>query len=136
MESGTSGSDAGGSPARRRAATEAIDEARAGSARLIESLTRLWDDVVEASALVANDDEHDPEGATVAFERAQLRDVLKQAHADLDALERAAERIRTGDYWICEHCGGPIAPERLVARPTARTCIGCAADAAAGGAAR
>ncbi|MET9480190.1 TraR/DksA C4-type zinc finger protein [Streptomyces sp. NPDC006638] len=124
MESRTN--SAGGSPTQRRAATEAIDEARAGSARLIESLTRLWDDVVQASALVATDDEHDPEGATVAFERAQLRDVLKQAHADLDDLERAAERIRTGEYWVCERCGGPISAERLTARPTARTCIGCA----------
>ncbi|MGZ4608520.1 MAG: TraR/DksA C4-type zinc finger protein [Blastococcus sp.] len=27
---------------------------------------------------------------------------------------------------MCENCGRPIAPERLAARPAARTCIDCA----------
>ncbi|WP_181763590.1 TraR/DksA family transcriptional regulator [Streptomyces albidus (ex Kaewkla and Franco 2022)] len=123
MENGTG--NARSSPD-QRAATERIDEARASGVRLIESLRRLWDGVVEASEQANIDDEHDPEGATVAFERAQLRDVLKQAHADMDDLDRAAERLRTGDYWVCDICGGPIAVERLAARPTATTCIRCA----------
>ncbi|MFE2429428.1 TraR/DksA family transcriptional regulator [Streptomyces sp. NPDC059373] len=121
---------AGNSPAQRRAATELIDEARAGKVRLIESLERLWDGVVEASAVSNIDDEHDPEGATVAFERAQLRDALKQARADVQDLDRAAERVRTGEYWVCECCGGPIAAARLTARPTATVCIACANKAA------
>ncbi|MFJ4921502.1 TraR/DksA family transcriptional regulator [Streptomyces sp. NPDC088725] len=94
--------------------------------RLIDSLARLWDDVVAASALTGNDDEHDPEGATVAFERAQLRDVLKQARADLEELDRAAQRVAAGEYWVCERCGEPIPAARLTARPTATTCVGCA----------
>ncbi|QZY20935.1 TraR/DksA family transcriptional regulator [Streptomyces decoyicus] len=101
-------------------------EDRASTERLIGSLTRLWDGVVEAASLTANDDEHDPEGATVAFERAHLRDMLKQAHADLDDLDRAAQRIASGAYGSCERCGGPISSGRLTARPTARTCIDCA----------
>ncbi|WP_051817919.1 TraR/DksA family transcriptional regulator [Streptomyces sp. NRRL S-1813] len=117
---------AGGSRAQWTAAAERIAEDRAGTERLIGSLTRLWDGVVEAASLTANDDEHDPEGATVAFERAHLRDMLKQAHADLDDLDRAARRIATGAYGSCERCGGPISSGRLTARPTARTCIGCA----------
>ncbi|WP_189935172.1 TraR/DksA family transcriptional regulator [Streptomyces sulfonofaciens] len=117
---------AGLSAARARAAAEAIDRARAETVRLIDSLSRLWDNVVAASALTGNDDEHDPEGATVAFERAQLRDALKQARADLADLDRAFERLRTGAYGTCERCGGPIGAERLDARPTARTCIDCA----------
>ena len=117
---------AASSPAQRKAAAERIDDARASGQRLIDSLTRLWDGVVEASTMTNIDDEHDPEGATVAFERAQLRDMLRQARADLDDLDRAAERVRTGAYWVCERCGGPIAPERLAARPTATVCITCA----------
>ncbi len=116
----------GGSRAQWTAAAERIAEDRASTERLIGSLTRLWDGVVEAASLTANDDEHDPEGATVAFERAHLRDMLKQAHADLDDLERAAQRIATGAYGSCERCGGPISAGRLTARPTARTCIDCA----------
>jgi RNA polymerase-binding transcription factor DksA len=120
---------AGDSPAQRRVATALINEARAGNVRLIKSLERLWDGIVEAAAGSNVDDEHDPEGATVAFERAQLRDALKQARADLEDLDRAAQRVRTGEYWVCERCGGPIAAARLIARPTATVCIACASKA-------
>ena len=74
------------------------------------------------------DDEHDPEGATIAFERQQivaLTAQLQRSRADIEwALERGS------GYGTCEVCGEPIAPERLEARPTARTCIGCASRAA------
>lgn len=115
----------GPSPGERREAAARIDEARAGNERLVASLTRLWDGVVEASAQSNIDDEHDPEGATVAFERAQLRDALKQARSDLEDLDRAAERLHAGEYWVCERCGGPIPAARLAARPTASRCIDC-----------
>jgi DnaK suppressor protein len=119
-----------GDPAEElRSATARISEARRGYAQLIDSLSRLWDGVVEASAMTNIDDEHDPEGATVAFERAQLRDALKQARADLDDLERAARRLESGEYWVCERCRGPIPTERLTARPAASTCITCASRA-------
>ncbi|HEX5406911.1 MAG TPA: TraR/DksA C4-type zinc finger protein [Pseudonocardiaceae bacterium] len=104
----------------------AIAEARADTERLVESLTRQWAAIVDASELTTNDDEHDPEGATIAFERAQVQAMLAQARADLADLDIAAERVRTGRYRVCEQCGGPIADERLTARPAARTCIVCA----------
>lgn len=94
--------------------------------RLIDSLTRQWDAIVDASALTSNDDEHDPEGATIAFEREQVRAVLTQARADLGDLDRAAERVLAGGYLVCERCGGSISVDRLAARPAARTCIACA----------
>lgn len=103
-----------------------IAEARADTTRLVESLTRRRDAIVEASALTTNDDEHDPEGSTIAFERAQVQGLLNQARVDLADLDRAAERVRTGEYRVCERCGGPIAAGRLAARPAARTCITCA----------
>jgi hypothetical protein len=51
------------SPAQRRTAEELIGEERVRTVRLIDSLMRQWDGIVEASALTINDDEHDPEGA-------------------------------------------------------------------------
>lgn len=63
--------------------------------RLIDSLMRQWDGIVEASALTIHDDEHDPEGATIAFERAQVEAMLRRARVDLDDLDRAAKRILT-----------------------------------------
>jgi DnaK suppressor protein len=93
----------------------------------IAALRRDWDDIVESSTLVANDDEHDPEGATLAFERAHLEALLDRARSRLEDLDQMAERLREGTYGVCEGCGQPIAFERLQARPVARTCIDCAA---------
>jgi RNA polymerase-binding transcription factor DksA len=107
-------------------AVHRIAEARADTVRLVESLSRQWDAIVEASTLTTNDDEHDPEGATVAFERAQVQDMLRQARVDLTDLDTADQRLRAGTYLVCERCGGPIAEDRLAARPAARTCIVCA----------
>jgi DnaK suppressor protein len=75
------------------------------------------------------DDEHDPEGATIAFERAQVAALLEQARSRLAELDRALVTLETqgpSAYAICENCGRPIAPGRLEARPSARTCIDCA----------
>ena len=44
--------------------------------------------------------------------------------ADVDA---AVTAVEAGTYGRCESCCSPIAPERLAVRPTARTCITCAA---------
>jgi len=100
--------------------------ARARTAAQVDALARDLDQIFEASELVSTDDEHDPEGATIAYERAQVTALLAQAREDLDALGRAlAELERTG-RGRCEGCGEPIAFERLLALPTARTCIRCA----------
>lgn len=46
--------------------------------------------------------------------------------AELEALSAALERLDEGSYGTCLGCGGPIAPGRLLAVPTATRCIGCA----------
>ena len=95
----------------------------------MQSLQRSFDEMVVASRDSNADDEHDPEGATIAFERAQLVAVLRQANADLDELDAAVRRLEDGSYGVCERCGLPIPPARLDARPSARRCISCAAHA-------
>lgn len=73
-----------------------------------------------------SDDEHDPEGSTVAFERARVAALLTDAESHLADLERARARLAAGDYAVCEVCGRDIAPERLDALPATRTCFACA----------
>lgn len=90
------------------------------------AVRRDWDGIVESSALVAVDDEHDPEGVTAGFERAHLEALLDGAHSQLAELDRAVERLEGGSYGGCLDCGRPIGIERLTARPTATHCIGCA----------
>ncbi len=103
-----------------------LNAERASTLSRIASLTRQFDAIVEASALTTNDDEHDPEGATVAFERAQVGALLAGAKKHLVAVDRAVERFLDGSYGVCERCGQAIAQERLAALPAAHTCIGCA----------
>jgi DnaK suppressor protein len=109
-----------------RSAMELISRARAETERLAASLARQRDGIVAASEFTSNDDEHDPEGATIAFERAQVQALLRQAQDDLADLGRAAGRVRAGVYETCERCGGPIAEGRLAALPATRICIACA----------
>jgi len=82
--------------------------------------------MVDASEASNADDEHDPEGATIAFERQQVAALLAQAQTRLVDLDHALAQLDEGGYGVCERCGGPIGAERLEARPAARTCIACA----------
>ena len=40
-------------------------------------------------------------------------------------LADALERLRGGEYGVCEECGEPIAPARLRAMPEVATCVRC-----------
>jgi len=91
-----------------------------------DQLRHDLDDVIAAAADVATDDEHDPEGATIAYERSRLSALVDQADTHLVDIAAAMERLAAGTYGSCERCGKPISGERLEARPTVRTCITCA----------
>jgi RNA polymerase-binding protein DksA len=107
-------------------AAQDLARTRAETLAQIDALTREFDEVVAASRSSNADDEHDPEGATIAFERQQVAALLDQARRRLADVDEALARSATGDYGVCADCGRPIAAERLAARPHARTCIECA----------
>ncbi|MFE3290675.1 TraR/DksA family transcriptional regulator [Rhodococcus sp. NPDC059234] len=113
--------ESGTASPRQRIAAE-----RAEATHRIDFLTAKLADIIEGSHLTTDDDEHDPEGATVAFERAQAASLLAEARRDLDELDAAERRLDAGAYGVCEKCGRPIGPERLEALPAARRCIDCA----------
>lgn len=82
-----------------------------------------------ADAVDANgDDEHDPEGSTIAYERARVTALLAGVRSHLGDLNEALMRLDNRTYSICESCRRPIPTERLEALPACRTCIECAAD--------
>ena len=103
-----------------------LSDERVETLRRIASLQREYDGVVAGARDSNNDDEHDPEGATIAFEREQLTALLEQARTHLAEIERATHRLGAGAYGICEECAAPIGDPRLEARPAATTCIDCA----------
>ncbi|GGD25042.1 TraR/DksA family transcriptional regulator [Nocardioides daphniae] len=93
----------------------------------LAGLTRDHDAIVAASLDTNADDEHDPEGATIAFERSQVAALATQARRQLEEVDEALARVDAGTYGVCERCGGPIPAARLEARPLARTCVTCPA---------
>ncbi|MFP5321433.1 MAG: TraR/DksA family transcriptional regulator [Acidimicrobiia bacterium] len=105
---------------------ERIAAERARTVEQIASLQATFDDIVSASEDVSTDDEHDPEGHTIAWERQQTAALLESARAHLVELDLAIRRIEGGDHGRCEVCGQAIPDERLEAIPTARTCVACA----------
>lgn len=100
---------------------------RADALARLAGLEREFAGIVEATALAAADDEHDPEGATIAYERQHTAALLGQVREHLAQIDAALARLDEGSYGTCGSCGQPIGAARLAARPVATTCIGCAA---------
>ena len=96
--------------------------AEAEAATLARDLEALFAASRDSNA----DDEHDPEGATIGFERAQLTALLSATRARIAELDDALRRVDAATYGVCERCGRPIGDERLAVRPFARHCMACA----------
>jgi len=83
--------------------------------------------IIEGADTANIDDEHDPEGSTIAYERALVIAMIDAARSELQELEQAMDLVRLPDYGRCIECGEPIGVERLRARPATTRCVGCAA---------
>jgi RNA polymerase-binding transcription factor DksA len=103
-----------------------LDELRTATIRRAASLVSSFDGIVEAASDVATDDEHDPEGHTIAWERQQIAALLDEARTMLIDIEAAMRRLDDGLYGTCTACGLQIAVERLDALPATPTCVNCA----------
>lgn len=109
-----------------REAGEGLRRLRAETEQRATALEAGFDAVVEAASDVATDDEHDPEGHTIAWERQQIAGLLDAARSTLAAIDAAEARLADGTYGICAQCACSISDARLAALPTAETCVGCA----------
>lgn len=107
--------------------TSLLDSERQAALTRVVSLEREFAGIVAAASAANADDEHDPEGATIAFERQHVAALLEQARGRLAQVEESLQRVADGSYGVCASCGEPIPPARLAARPTATTCVSCAA---------
>ena len=95
-------------------------------ARKLALLPALRADITAANSARQDsnvDDEHDPEGSTIAFELSQASALLRQSSAGLDQVDAALARIADGTYGSCAVCGEAIAEGRLEARPWTPFCI-------------
>ena len=103
-----------------------LDELRTATVERAANLVSSFDDIVEATSDVATDDEHDPEGTTIAWERQQVAALLDETRITLADIDAAERRLAEGRYGTCTRCGREIAAERLHALPATPTCVDCA----------
>lgn len=103
-----------------------LADARREALARLAGLDGSFDDIVDAARDSNLDDEHDPEGITIAAERSMVAALAGSTRAHLSEVEAALARLDAGTYGICAGCGRPIAEARLEARPSAVRCIDCA----------
>jgi DnaK suppressor protein len=111
-----------------KSAREVLLAERARALRRVAALEGDFDGIVEAAGSAGTDDEHDPEGATLAFERQHAAALLGEARERIAEIDAALDRWEAGSYGVCVRCGQPIGDDRLAARPAAPACIRCAAE--------
>lgn len=90
---------------------------------LIAELRRNIDAVSDARQDSNVDDEHDPEGSTIAFELSQASTLLRASSVRLEEIEAALKRLDDGSYGLCAVCGQTIPAGRLEARPWTLYCV-------------
>ncbi len=96
-----------------RDARELLLAERGRAEQRIAALEREFAVIAEAASAGGTDDEHDPEGATLAFERQHTAALLEQAREQLAAadaaLGAAGRRALRGVRTVrAAHRGGPV----------------------------
>ena len=110
-------------------ARTALESERAKARDQLAGLERDFASSVEAARNANADDEHDPEGATLAFERQHVAAHISRVMDRLREIDGALARLDNGGYGICQRCGQMIPAARLAVRPSAATCVACASRA-------
>jgi DnaK suppressor protein len=105
---------------------DVLDAERATTEARIRAMQADLEAIDAGSADANTDDEHDPEGSTLAYERAQVAALLTGAQTNLEDVDRALSRLSAGTYSTCERCHSQISAERLAALPAGRVCFDCA----------
>lgn len=100
-----------------------LSAASADAQRLLVTLGADIASIVDARRDSSTDDEHDPEGATLAYERSQADAMRSGALERLVEIQAAQERLERGAYGTCAVCGVQIPEARLALRPWATRCV-------------
>jgi DnaK suppressor protein len=104
----------------RTALTERRDELQAEYDQTLAEITELQRDRLADSG---GDDQADT--GTKTFEREQEITLANSILERITQVERALDRVQTGNYGNCEKCGTAIPVERLAAFPSATLCVTC-----------
>lgn len=106
-----------------------LDERTATVHARRERLDARLQEISDARDGASGDDEHDPEGDTLARVWSYTAALRASCDDELDQIERARDAVATGTFGSCTVCDGFIPFSRLEALPFVRTCVVCAAEA-------
>lgn len=106
--------------------TAALEREKELATRRLAEFDAVGRELAQARGDADGDDEHDPEGSTVAWERATAQATTDGVSRRLAEVEAALARIAGGWNGECARCGNLINAERLAARPSADMCVACA----------
>lgn len=113
---------------------EAIQDALQGQlTQTIERLRRLGGAVgfEDDPGALADDgqDEAGGDAVTLNEERELAFEVRGRLVERANRLSEALDRLRSGEYGLCQVCGEPISASRLRAMPEVTTCVVCQGSA-------
>ncbi|KHD77766.1 TraR/DksA family transcriptional regulator [Actinoplanes utahensis] len=104
----------------REALVARLDELQAEYDQALSEITVLQRERLADSA---GDDQADT--GTKTFEREQEITLANNLLERITQVERAIDRLGSGNYGWCERCGTQIPVERLAAFPSATLCVSC-----------
>ncbi|MDD4170177.1 MAG: TraR/DksA C4-type zinc finger protein [Desulfotomaculaceae bacterium] len=87
----------------------------------------LGDSLKESISELSTYDNHPADIGSEVFERSKDFSLRESAIITLEAVDEALEKINTGTYGTCEHCGKNIDPGRLEVIPYTTLCLDCKA---------
>jgi len=86
----------------------------------------LGESFKESTQELSSYDNQSADAASELFEREKDYGMLENLRLQLEGVDEAMRRLKSGSYGLCLRCGGRIAPERLEALPWAELCSPCA----------
>lgn len=96
--------------------------------RLVEEIAEYEREGQETLSDVSGENnyrDHMADQGSATFARELDMTLEGNARESLAAVDRALERIGSGEYGVCRRCGATIPVERLEVVPTAEMCVSC-----------
>ena len=105
------------------------EQQRRYEARLLAEKAHLLQDLSKAQETLAGEhpgySSHMAEDATEVFEQAKNLALRQNTELELEMVQLALDKLRTGGFGVCERCGQAVEPDRLEALPYVRYCLAC-----------
>jgi RNA polymerase-binding protein DksA len=98
-------------------------------ARLLAEQAHLLQDLSKEQETLAGEhpgySSHMADDATEVFEQAKNLALRQNTALELEMVQLALNKLRQGDFGLCERCGQPVESDRLEAWPHVRYCLSC-----------